>query len=133
MADHDGNHQCLVEKNVPVALILPSRWQDGAESLGIEHKLFMNKCPLSWYFVNATAYHKGRCKPSSTSTKSSMFYPENTLSIYLSIYLRRGPDAGRGESDSAAESAALADTGKPRAQNFFGYKGLFRLQRFCCD
>ena len=37
MADHDGNHRCLVEKNVPIALILPSRWRDGAESLGIEH------------------------------------------------------------------------------------------------
>ena len=37
MADHDGNHRCLVEKNVPKALILPSRWQDGAKSLGIEH------------------------------------------------------------------------------------------------
>ena len=36
MADHDGNHRCLVEKNVPIALILPSRWRDGAESLGIE-------------------------------------------------------------------------------------------------
>ena len=35
MADHDGNHRCLVEKNVPIVLILPSRWQDGAESLGI--------------------------------------------------------------------------------------------------
>ena len=37
MADHDGNHRCLIEKNVPIALILPSRWWDGAESLGIEH------------------------------------------------------------------------------------------------
>ena len=36
MADHDGNCGCLVEKNVPIALILPSRWQDGAESLGME-------------------------------------------------------------------------------------------------
>ena len=36
MADHDGNHRCLVKKNVPIALILPSRWQDGAESLGME-------------------------------------------------------------------------------------------------
>ena len=36
MADHDGNHRCLIEKNVPIALILPGRWQDGAESLGIE-------------------------------------------------------------------------------------------------
>ena len=35
MAAHDGNHRCLVEKNVPAALILPSRWQDVAESLGI--------------------------------------------------------------------------------------------------
>ena len=34
MTNHDGNHRCLVEKNVP---ILPNRWRDGAESLGIEH------------------------------------------------------------------------------------------------
>ena len=33
MADHDGNHRCLVEKNVPIALILLSRWHDGTESL----------------------------------------------------------------------------------------------------
>ena len=33
MADHDGNHRCLVEKNVPTTLILPSRWRDGADSL----------------------------------------------------------------------------------------------------
>ena len=32
----DYKHRCLLEKNVPIALILPSRWQDGAESLGIE-------------------------------------------------------------------------------------------------
>ena len=36
MADHGGNHRCLVEKNVPIAFILPSRWQDSAESLGME-------------------------------------------------------------------------------------------------
>ena len=36
MADHDGNHRCLVEKNVPIALILPSRWQYDAENLGME-------------------------------------------------------------------------------------------------
>ena len=34
MADHDGNHRCLVEKHVPTAMILPRRWRDGAESLG---------------------------------------------------------------------------------------------------
>ena len=37
MANHDGNHRCIIENNVPKALILPSRWQDGAESLEIEH------------------------------------------------------------------------------------------------
>ena len=41
MADHDGNHRCHEEKNVLIAFILPSRWQVGVESLGIEHKLFM--------------------------------------------------------------------------------------------
>ena len=33
---YDGNHRCLIEKNVPIAFILPSRWQDGAESVGME-------------------------------------------------------------------------------------------------
>ena len=32
MANHDGNQKCLVEKNVPIALNLPSRWRDGADS-----------------------------------------------------------------------------------------------------
>ena len=41
MANHDGNHRCLIEKNVPIALILPCILRDGAESLGIEHQLFM--------------------------------------------------------------------------------------------
>ena len=36
MADHDGNHRCLIEKNVPTAFILSSRWPDCAESLGME-------------------------------------------------------------------------------------------------
>ena len=39
----DYKHRCLVENNVPTALILPSRWQYGAESLGIEH--FGCLCP----------------------------------------------------------------------------------------
>ena len=37
MVDHDGNHRCLIEKNVPIALTLLSRWWDGAEIIGIEH------------------------------------------------------------------------------------------------
>ena len=37
MVSHfDYQHKCLVEKNVPMGYILPSRWQDVAESLGIE-------------------------------------------------------------------------------------------------
>ena len=32
----DYKHRCLIEKNVPIDLFLPSRWQDGAESLAIE-------------------------------------------------------------------------------------------------
>ena len=36
IADNYGNHRCHIKKNVPIAFILPSRWQDGAESLGIE-------------------------------------------------------------------------------------------------
>ena len=38
MVNHfDYKHKCLIQNNVPMAFILPSRWQDGAESLGIEH------------------------------------------------------------------------------------------------
>ena len=37
MADHEGNNRCLIEKNVPIVLILPSRWLTGAESLEIKH------------------------------------------------------------------------------------------------
>ena len=33
IADHDGNHNSIIEKNVPIVLILPNRWLDGAESL----------------------------------------------------------------------------------------------------
>ena len=36
MVDHFDCKSCLVEKNVPKAFILPSRWQDAAESLGVE-------------------------------------------------------------------------------------------------
>ena len=36
MANHDGNHRSLVEKNVPIALILPRKSEDGAECLGME-------------------------------------------------------------------------------------------------
>ena len=36
MVSHfDYKHGCLAEKNVPIVLILTSRWRDGAESLGI--------------------------------------------------------------------------------------------------
>ena len=36
MVSHfDCKHSCLIKKNVPIAFILPSRWQDGAESLGM--------------------------------------------------------------------------------------------------
>ena len=36
MADHNENHRCHIETNVPKVFILPSRWHDGAESLGID-------------------------------------------------------------------------------------------------
>ena len=37
----DYKHRFLVVKNVPIALILPNRWQDGAESLGMERTIFL--------------------------------------------------------------------------------------------
>ena len=35
----DCKHRCLSEKNIPIAFILPSRWQDGVESVVIETPL----------------------------------------------------------------------------------------------
>ena len=39
----DCKQSSLAEKNIPIAFILPSGWQDGAESLELErhHKLSM--------------------------------------------------------------------------------------------
>ena len=51
MVSHfDYKHRCLIENNVPIAFILPRRWQDGAESLGMEH----TSC-LSSFIDNKTA------------------------------------------------------------------------------
>ena len=38
-----------VEKNVPKAWILPCRWRDGAESLGME----TTSCPYEVFFVRS--------------------------------------------------------------------------------
>ena len=39
----DCEHRCIIEKNVPIAFMLPSRWRDGAEGLG--------KRPLAFYGI----------------------------------------------------------------------------------
>ena len=55
----DYKHRCLVEKNVPIAFILPSRWQYGAESLGIE------RTSCLWpYYASFTAKLASECLPS---------------------------------------------------------------------
>ena len=43
----DENHRCLVEKNVPIALIFPTRWQDSAESLWME----TTSCLCYWLVI----------------------------------------------------------------------------------
>ena len=53
VSNFDYKHRCLVEKNVPIALILPSRWQDVAESLGIERTSCLCSRPTSlWNKLN---------------------------------------------------------------------------------
>ena len=58
----DCKHRCHIETNALIAFILPSRWQDGAESLGIETTCCLwlgdlfsvnfdtldEKCPKDW-------------------------------------------------------------------------------------
>ena len=48
----DCSHSCLIEKNVHIAFILPSRWKDGAESLEIKTKCCLW---LSWITLNQSA------------------------------------------------------------------------------
>ena len=57
MVSHFGyKHRCVVEENVPIALILPYRWQDAAESLGIEHTSCL--CPTKSNWVGVGFYKK---------------------------------------------------------------------------
>ena len=48
----DCKHRCIVEKNVPIAFILPSRWRDGAESLWLE----TTRCLCKSRYVNRAHY-----------------------------------------------------------------------------
>ena len=49
MVSHfDYKQRCLVEKTVPIVLILPSRWQDSGASLGIER----TSCLRYYYLGN---------------------------------------------------------------------------------
>ena len=71
MADHDGNHRCLIEKNVPIAFILPNRWQDGAESLGIETTSCFELLPTRVIFERSWAtFRSNICIGSITKYQS---------------------------------------------------------------
>ena len=48
MADHCGNQRYHVEKSVPIAFILSSTWEDGAESLRIERPNVMIQCEAAF-------------------------------------------------------------------------------------
>ena len=69
MTDHDGNYRCLIQKNVPIALILPSRWRDGAGSLGIKHQLFVVMYIID--FTNGQTF-KHRCLVEKNVTSTNI-------------------------------------------------------------
>ena len=62
----DYKHRCLVEKNVPIVLILPSRWQDGAGSLGME----CTSC--LWCSEVLFAAHGGGCGKCNITTSQEL-------------------------------------------------------------
>ena len=67
MANQYGNHRCLIEKNVPIAFIVPSRWWDGAESLGIETAsclCFLVSDSIQWGIVASTFVYFTQLSPS---------------------------------------------------------------------
>ena len=52
-------HRCLIEKNVPISLILPSRWRDCAESLGMERTSYLllnSSCSLKVIWSRNISY-----------------------------------------------------------------------------
>ena len=59
----DYKHRCLVEKNVPIVFILPSRWQDGAESLGMDCTscLWFGETNLSRFLNCDRGFQSGNC------------------------------------------------------------------------
>ena len=73
MAKHNEYLSCHIEKNVPIAFILPSRWQDGAESLGIErpHKLSMSVSNWADMSLHLLLKNSKVTVSSSSSTSSS--------------------------------------------------------------
>ena len=83
MADHDGHHRCLKEKNVPIALILPSRLQDGVESLGME----TTSCLCQKHYAAHIWQHSihvrllGRSGCSSPSTKELHVHSMHILDV----------------------------------------------------
>ena len=58
MPDHDGNHRCLVEKNVPIAFIFPIRCQEDAESQGMETSSCLCSYTPHTYVVTLIGTHK---------------------------------------------------------------------------
>ena len=53
----DYKHRCLKEKNVPIVLILPSRWRDGTESLGMESTSCLWLCKNDSFYENRFPKH----------------------------------------------------------------------------
>ena len=84
MAGHfDYKHRYLVEKNVPIALILPSRRQDGAESLGMECTSCLCQC-----FGSQTIF-RGTCV---FNDKTRQLFLLNVQKIALTKYLLKTID-----------------------------------------
>ena len=56
----DYKHSRLIDKNVPIAFILPSRWPDGAESLGIGQTSCLCSSACSYPFKIKTNWFLSR-------------------------------------------------------------------------
>ena len=77
MADHYRNHRCLIEKNVPIAFIFPSRWQD--ESLGIE--------TTSCLWLNIRCLGPPMLSGSVCAFRPYLLWPKHTIYAFKVIYL----------------------------------------------
>ena len=133
MANHYGNHKCHLEKYIPIVFILPSRWQDDAESLGIETASCLFHKGTEWFFKN-----KNTEQLTLTTRKNDSTNPLQCSSLSpCCLKQRRSAKTTTRTTKSWRRGGGrqwrFESTFHWKIQNFYsGSQGSFRRQTVCC-